>query len=173
MTRSLFLRFPKLINFWRPLVGAGIRVKRVSPGMRSIDVEMRLTRSNRNYMGVHFGGSLFSMTDPFYMIMLSSALGKGFVVWDKAATIRFRRPGLATVRAHFELTDARLAEIRAALDRDGIHEPVFTVEVVDPAGTVVCTVERTLYCATKAAHAVRQATRTPANLAGISKNTSS
>ena len=79
--------------------------------MRSIDVEMRLGRTNANYMGVHFGGSLFSMTDPFYMIMLATALGRGFVVWDKAATIRYRRPGTGTVRAHFELTDERLAEI--------------------------------------------------------------
>ena len=161
MTRALFRRFPKLINLWRPLLGAGIRLKRASPDLRSLDVEMRLNHANRNYMGVHFGGSLFAMTDPFYMVMLSTALGPGVIVRDKAAAIRFRCPGTSTVRAHFELTDTRLAEIRAALDRDGIHEPTFTVEVVDPQGTVVCTVERTLYCATKAAHAARQATRAP------------
>lgn len=160
MRRTLFHRFPKLINLWLPLLGAGIRVKHVAPGMRSIDVEMRLTRGNANYMGVHFGGSLFSMTDPFYMIMLATALGRGFVVWDKAATIRFRRPGTGTVRAHFELTDERLAQIRTALEQEGVHEPVFTVDVVDPKGGVVCTVGRTLYCATKAAHAARLAART-------------
>lgn len=159
MRRTLFHRFPKLINFWMPLLGAGIRVKRVAPGMRSLDVEMRLTRSNANYMGVHFGGSLFAMTDPFYMVMLATGLGKGFVVWDKTASIRYRRPGTTTVRAYFELTDERLAEIRAALDRDGIHEPVFTVDVVDMEGNIVCTVDRTLYCATKAAHAARLASR--------------
>lgn len=112
-------------------------------------------------MGVHFGGSLFSMTDPFYMIMLATALGRGFVVWDKAATIRYRRPGTGTVREHFELTDERLAEIRAELETGGIHEPVFNVDVVDTQGVVVCTVERTLYCATKAAHAARLAARVP------------
>ena len=117
MRRTLFQRFPKLINLWRPLRGAGIRLKHASPDLRSLDVEMRLTRANRNYMGVHFGGSLFSMTDPFYMIMLTKALGPGYVVWDKAATIRFRRPGTSTVHAHFELSEGRLAEILAALDR--------------------------------------------------------
>ncbi len=161
MTRSLFRRFPKLINLWRPLLGAGIRLKRASPDLRSLDVEMRLTRANRNYMGVHFGGSLFAMTDPFYMVMLTTALGKGFVVWDKAATIRFRRPGITTVQAHFELTDERLAEIRTALDRDGTYEPLFQVDVLDIGGNIVCTVERTLYCATKAAHAARLANRAP------------
>lgn len=148
-----------MLNLWPPLVGAGIRLTHHSPDFRSVDVEMRLTRFNRNYVGVHFGGSLFAMTDPFYMVMVATALGKGFVVWDKAASIRYRRPGLTTVRAHFQLTDERLAEIRAALDRDGIHEPVFNVEVVDPEGKVVCSVERTLYCATKVAHAARLASR--------------
>ena len=159
MKRTLFHRYPKLINLWLPLLGAGIRVKHVAAGMRVIDVEMRLKRLNANYMGVHFGGSLFSMTDPFYMIMLATALGREFVVWDKAATIRYRRPGKSMVRAHFELTDERLEEIRVALERDGVHEPVFAVDVVDEEGGVVCTVERTLYCATKAAHAARLAAR--------------
>ena len=160
MKKTLFQRYPKILNLWPPLLGAGIRIKRMSPDMRSIDVEMRLTRLNRNYMGVHFGGSLFSMTDPFYMVMLATALGRDYVVWDKAASIRFRRPGITTVHAHFELTDARLGQIRTALDRDGIHEPVFNVEVLDPEKNVICTVDRTLYCATKAAHTARRDSRT-------------
>ncbi len=159
MKPSLFRRFPRLINLWPPMLGAGIRVTRHTPDFRSVDVEMRLTRLNRNYVGVHFGGSLFAMTDPFYMIMLAHALGRGYIVWDKAGSIRFRRPGATTVRAHFELTDARLAEVRAALDRDGVHEPVFDVNVVDPEGQVICQVERVLYCATKEAHAARAAAR--------------
>ena len=157
--KRLFQRYPRLINLWPPLLGAGIRLKHQSPDLRSIDVEMRLTRFNRNYVGVHFGGSLFAMTDPFYMIMLASALGRGYVVWDKAASIRFRRPGLTTVTAHFELTDQRLLEIRTAVDRDGTCDAVFNVDVVDPAGNVVASVERVLYCATKQAHKARLAAR--------------
>ena len=147
------------INTYAPFVGAGIRVMSESDDLRSLDVEMQLTPENRNYFGTHFGGSLFAMTDPFYMVMLHHALGEGFVVWDKAGSIRFRRPGLTTVRAHFELTDERLAEIRAALERDGTYDAVFPVEVVDPLGEVVCLVERVVYCATKEAHAARTARR--------------
>ena len=149
----------KKINTYAPFVGAGIRVTSESDDLRSVDVEMALTPENRNYFGTHFGGSLFAMTDPFYMVMLHHALGEGFVVWDKAGSIRFRRPGLTTVRAHFELTDERLAEIRAALERDGTYDAVFPVEVVDPLGELVCTVERVVYCATKEAHAARLAKR--------------
>ena len=147
------------INRYAPFVGAGICVTSHSDDLRSVDVEMKMTPENRNYFGTHFGGSLFAMTDPFYMVMLHYALGDEFVVWDKAGSIRFRRPGLATVRAHFELTDERLEEIRAALARDGVCEPTFTVEIFDPEGQTVCTVERLVYCATKEAHAARTARR--------------
>ncbi len=147
------------INAYAPFVGAGIRVTSHSDDLRSVDVEMEMTPENRNYFGTHFGGSLFAMTDPFYMIMLNQALGESYVVWDKAGSIRFRRPGLSTVRAHFALTAERLAEIRAALDRDGTCDAVFPVEVVDPSGEVICVVERVIYCATQEAHAARAALR--------------
>ena len=155
MKRGLF----RWINLWPPLLGAGIRVVHSSEDLRSIEVEMKLTRLNRNYVGTHFGGSLFAMTDPFYMIMLKHALGPGFVVWDKAGSIRFRRPGISTVRAHFQLTEEQIAEARAALERDGIYEPRLSVDVVDPEGEVVCVVERLLYCATKQVHEARVSAR--------------
>ncbi len=161
MKPSLFRRYPRLINFWPPLLGAGIKVLHQSSNFRSVDVEMRLTRLNRNYMGVHFGGSLFAMTDPFYMIMLAEALGSGYIVWDKAASIRYRRPGKGTVRAHFELTDARLAEIRDALERTGFHDATFTVDILDTHGEIISQVERIVYCASKAAHKARLESRKP------------
>jgi acyl-coenzyme A thioesterase PaaI-like protein len=151
--------FRRWINLYPPLLGAGIRVTHASSDLRTIDVELRLTRLNRNYVGTHFGGSLFAMTDPFYMVMLVQSLGPGYVCWDKAASIRFRRPGVTSVHAHFHLSDERLAEIRAALDRDGTHDAVFEVNILDPDGEVICKVERTIYCATKAAHAARTTNR--------------
>ena len=151
--------FRRWINLYPPLRGAGIRVTHVAKDFRTIDVELRLTALNRNYVGTQFGGGLFAMTDPFYMILLKQALGPGYVVWDKAASIRFRRPGLTNVHARFHLTDARLAEIRATLERDGTHDAVFQVDILDPAGEVVSKVERTIYCATKEAHAARTAAR--------------
>ena len=151
--------FRRWINLYAPLKGAGIRVTHASKDFRTIDVELKLTKLNRNYVGTQFGGSLFAMTDPFYMILLKQALGKGYVVWDKAATIRFRRPGLTDVRAHFHLGDERLAEIRSALEQDGTHDAVFEVEIIDKKGEVVSRVERVIYCATEAAHQARRKAR--------------
>ena len=152
-------RMLRLLNLWPPLLGAGIRVVRMDPALREIDVEMRMRKWNRNYVGAHFGGSLFAMTDPFYMLMVMENLGKGFVVWDKAASIRYRRPGKGTVRARFRLEDTKLDEIRSALARDGHTEPRFSVAVTDEAGEVVAEVERVLYCATELAYAARRTER--------------
>lgn len=100
---------------------------------------------NRNYVGVHFGGSLYSMTDPFLMLMLMEQLGKGYVVWDKSAAIKFKRPGKGTVRARFELTVDRVAEIKAQADVQPTVEPVFVISVLDAEGTLVAEVEKRLH----------------------------
>jgi acyl-coenzyme A thioesterase PaaI-like protein len=151
--------FRRWINLWPPLRGAGIRVIHATKDLRTIHVELPLTRLNRNYVGTQFGGSLFAMTDPFYMLMLKHTLGPDYVCWDKAASIRFRRPGVTAVRAHFHLSDARLFEIKAAVELNGTYDAVFEVNILDPGGEVIARVERTIYCATKAAHAAKQERR--------------
>ncbi len=135
----------RAVNLWPPLLGAGIRVKRISPDMKEIDVEMKLRWWNANYVGTHFGGSLYMMTDAFYMLMLMSNLGREYIVWDKAATIRYKKPGRGTVRAEFRLSDAQLDEIREKLKSLLKYERVFTVEVIDESGEVVAEVEKLLY----------------------------
>jgi len=147
------------IGWWPPLLGAGVRVTRMDKDLRAVDAEMRLTRWNRNYMGVHFGGSLFAMTDPFYMIMLATNLGREYVVWDKAASIRYKKPGKGRVRAEFRLSEERLREIRAMLEEQGRHDVRFEVSVVDEAGEVVAAVERVIYCAKKSVHEERKKAR--------------
>src|SRR5215469_11874966 len=105
----------RAVNFWPPFLGAGIRVEHVGADMKSVDVEMRLRWWNANYVGTHFGGSLFAMTDAFYMLMLMANLGRDYIVWDKAASIRYRKPGRSTVRAEFRLSDAQLDDIRGKM----------------------------------------------------------
>jgi glyoxylase I family protein len=108
-------------------------------------VEMKLRPWNRNYVGTHFGGSLYSMTDPFYMLMLIHNLGPDYIVWDKAATIRFRKPGRGTVRAEFRLSEGQVQEICDKLKTQEKLEPVFTIEVKDKEGVVVAEVEKLIY----------------------------
>jgi len=133
------------INFWPPFVGAGIRIKHIAADMRAVDVEMKLRWWNANYVGTQFGGSLFAMADPFYMLMLMANLGGDYIVWDKAATIRYRTPGKGTVRVEFRLSDSQIEDIREKLRTLPKYEPVFTVEVKDEQGTVVAEVEKLLY----------------------------
>ena len=133
------------VNLWPPFLGAGIRVTHIAPDIKSVDVEMKLRWLNANYVGTHFGGSLFAITDAFYMLMLMANLGRDYIVWDKAASIRFRKPGRGTVRAEFRLSDAQIEDIRAKLKTLPKYEPVFPVEVKDEQGNVIAEVERTVY----------------------------
>ena len=133
-----------LVNLYGPYLLSGISVTRLADDLGEIEVRMALRWWNRNYVGTHFGGSLFAMADPWFMIMLLERLGPGYVVWDKSATIRFRRPGRGTVRARFEVPQARVDEIRQAADADGRVEPVFTAQITDGQGEVVAEVEKRL-----------------------------
>jgi len=139
-----------LWNFWPPFLGAGIRVRRITPDWKEIDVEMKLRSWNANYVGTHYGGSLYSIADPFFMVMLIENLGKDYIIWDKAASIRFKKPGRGTVSASFRLSEEQLGEIKNAVDSQGKIERTFMVEVKDESGTVIAEVEKLLYFRRKA-----------------------
>ena len=134
----------RLVNIWPPFAATGIHVNWGSD-MKSAEVTMKLRPWNRNFVGTHYGGSLYSMCDPFYMLLLIKNLGPEYIVWDKAAGIRFRKPGKGTVRAEFRLTDAQLDDIREQLKTLPKYEPIYTVEVKDGSGDLVAEVQKTLH----------------------------
>ncbi len=133
------------MSWWPPFLGMGIKVRRISDDFREADVEMVQRFWNTNYVGVHFGGSLFAMTDPFYMLMLIEILGPGYIVWDKGASIRFRRPGKGTVRAEFRLTEEQIDEVRQAAETEAKVDRAFAVEIKDASGDVVAVAERVVH----------------------------
>lgn len=137
--------FRRLMNFWPPFLGAGIKVRKISDDFNDITVEMKLTKLNRNYVGTQFGGSIYAMTDPFYMMILMKNLGKDYIVWDKAADIQFKSPGKGKLTAHFNISKEQLAEIKEAADNNYKVEPRFKVEVKDEQGNVVAEVDKLLY----------------------------
>jgi hypothetical protein len=139
------------INLWPPFLGMGIRIRHIAPDMKAVDVEMKLRFWNANYVGTHFGGSLFAMTDPFYMLMLMANLGQDYTVWDKAATIRYKKPGRGTVRAEFRLSDSEIDDIRDKLKTLPKYEPVFTVQVKDEADVLIAEVQKVLHIRNKQA----------------------
>ena len=138
-------KLKRLLSVYVPYLGAGVRVTHFSDDFLTAHVEMPLRFYNRNYVGTHFGGSLYAMVDPFYMLMLINILGPDYIVWDKSAAIRFKRPGKGTVKAVFTIPAEKVAEIKAAADSLEKVEPQFQVLVTDAEGQVVAEVDKLLY----------------------------
>ena len=143
LTRWAFNFFPA----WR---GTGARMTYIASDWREVRVRLPLSWRTRNYVGTIFGGSLYGAADPWYMIMLIQTLGPAYTVWDKAATIRFRKPGRSTLFARFVLEEKELDEIRRRLEAEPSIDRVYVVELTDAAGTVHATVEKTIYIRKKA-----------------------
>lgn len=135
----------RVMNLWPPFLFSGVHVRRIADDWRSAEVLLRSRPWNRNYVGVHFGGNLFSMTDPFWMLLTMNALGSDYIVWDKAGEIEFVKPGRGTVVAHFRLDDATLDEIRAATADGDKHLRWMQTEVIDAQGDIVARVRKQLY----------------------------
>jgi len=135
----------RILNLWPPFLFAGIRVLEVSDDMRRTRVVLKRHWYNRNFVGTHFGGSLFAMTDPFWMIMTLYRLGDGYIVWDKAAEIEFVEATKAPVYAEFLLDDATIDEIRAATDAGEKHLRWFETDIRTADGELVARVRKQVY----------------------------
>jgi hypothetical protein len=125
--------------------GTGGKITYVADDWREVRVEVPLSRRTKNYVGTIFGGSMYGAVDPIYMVMLIRALGPGYVVWDKSAAIRFRKPGRSTLHARFTLDDAELDAIRGALENATATERSYTIRLVDAEGVVHAEVEKLIH----------------------------
>ena len=137
-------------NFFPAFRGTGARVTYISGDYREVHVRLPLSWRTRNYVGTIFGGSLYGAVDPHYMIMLIKILGPGYVVWDKAATIRFKKPGRSTLFARFVIPEEEIAEIRRRLETEPSLDRIYKVDLTDPDGVVHASVEKTIYVRKKA-----------------------
>ncbi len=132
-------------NLWPGYRGTGARVTHIAGDWREVRVRLPLSWRTRNYVGTIFGGSLYAAVDPFYMIMLMKNLGPDYVVWDKAASIRFKRPGRSTLIATFRLDEAELVEVRRLLQESPKVDRSYTVHLVDQMGVVHAEVEKVIH----------------------------
>ncbi|MGI4992151.1 DUF4442 domain-containing protein [Halobacteriovorax sp. GFR7] len=135
----------KLLKFWPPYLGAGIKVLSINDERTKILVQMKQTFLNTNYVGVHFGGSLYSMCDPFYMLLLSFHLGKDHIIWDKSAEIDFLSPGKGVVKAEFEITMEEVERIKKQASEERRVLPVFETSIYDENAKEVARVKKILY----------------------------
>lgn len=132
-------------NLFPAYFGSGGRVTYISPDWREVLVTIPLSWRTRNYVGTTFGGSMYAAVDPIYMMMLIQVLGPGYVVWDKAASVRFLRPGTGTLYARFHLRQEEIDAVRTGLQQAAAIDRVYQVELTDRDGAVRAVVEKTVY----------------------------
>lgn len=137
------------INFYPPFLGMGIRVR--NSDSTRFEVELRERWYNRNLFGTHFGGSLFTMADPFYLFIVTLNFGNGYIVWDKSAGIDFLKPARGTILGIFEIPAERLAEMRSSVDELGRNTFHFETELTDKDGQAVARVQKEIYVRSKSA----------------------
>lgn len=146
---SLFFKYPSLakffLNIWGPFLFSGIKVASIAKDYRYAKVELHLKPWCANAVGVHFGGSLFAMTDPFYMLLLMAHFRKDYIVWDKSSDIDFKKPGKGIVHAEFRLTEQLIQDIIANTQSGHKYEPILPVYIKDEAGDVVAVVNKKMY----------------------------
>jgi hypothetical protein len=150
----------RVLNIWPPFLFAGIRVESWSDDWRHARVRLAMHWYSRNFVGTQFGGSLFAMTDPFWMIMTMQSLGTDYIVWDKAGEIEFVAPGREAVHAEFHLEDAVLDEIRAATAGGEKYLRWFETEVKTAGGEVIARVRKQVYVRRKRGKSAGAATST-------------
>ncbi|MFZ1286216.1 MAG: DUF4442 domain-containing protein [Candidatus Phosphoribacter sp.] len=135
----------RALNVWPPYRFAGVRVLEMAPDYSRAVVSLKLTPLNRNYVGTQFGGSLFAMADPFWMLLVMNQLGRDYVVWDQRGEIDFVRPGTTEVRTEFVVEPSVIEEIRAAAAGGAKVLRWFDNDILDTNGEVVARVRRQLY----------------------------
>ena len=132
-------------NFYPCYRGSGAWITFIANDWREIHVRLPLSWQTRNVVGTIFGGSMYAAVDPLYMIMLMRNLGQEYVVWDKSATIRFKKPGQSTLYARLFLDAIELQNIQVELERQPSIHRVYSVDLKDIEGTIRATVEKTIY----------------------------
>ena len=145
MADGSFYKNIKMINWYPPYIGAGIKLKKVNQDKTRMEVELRKTWFNKNLFGTHFGGSLYAMCDPFYVFIVHNYLGRGYVVWDKSAEIKFIKPGTGKVKAIFEISQEKLLELKAEVDNNGKHTVFFETIITNEDQEVVAKVRKEIY----------------------------
>lgn len=162
MAESISSRLSRLLfNLFPAYFGTGARITHIESNWRHVRLQLPLSVRTRNYVGTIFGGSMYGAVDPIYMLMLIKNLGPDYVVWDKSATIRFKRPGRTTLHADFTIEQVELDMIRSELVSRTSVERVYAVDLLDNNSVVHAHVEKTLHIRRAPVHSPRSADRRP------------
>ncbi len=138
-----------VFNYWPCIWCSGGKVQFISGDFREVHVSLKLNIRTRNRVATVFGGSIYSSIDPYYMLMLMEILGKDYVVWDKAASVKFVRPITKRVKCRFLITEEKVAEIKHQIEMKGEYIFDLPLHFEDEAGKVYATFTKTIYTADK------------------------
>lgn len=133
------------MNLWPPFLLTRVRVEKISPTWDYVCVSVPLGVLSRNYNGTMFGGTMFAMTDPFWMVLVHKQLGDGYAIWDKAGEIEYVSPGRTRLRAEFRLDIATIAHIRQRADAGEKVLHWFDTEILDTDGKLIARVRKQVY----------------------------
>lgn len=133
------------VSLYPPYIGAGIKLKKVNKDFTRFEVQLKMTRFNKNIFGTHFGGSLYAMSDPFFVFIILNYLGKDYIVWDKSAKIDFLKPGKGTVKAVFEIKKEKLEEIKQEINKKGKNTYFFISEIINQKNEIIARVKKEIY----------------------------
>lgn len=142
---EFFLGFKKAINLYSPFWGSGIKVLQYNKEKQQINVQLKMNFFNKGYMGTHFGGSLYSMCDPFYVYLLMKNLGSNYMVWDKRAEIEYINKNNNSVFAKFEVSENDIENIKSQLSKQKKIDYTFTINVTDSKENTIALVKKIIY----------------------------
>ncbi|HUF20838.1 MAG TPA: DUF4442 domain-containing protein [Burkholderiales bacterium] len=142
----------QIFNFYPAFWGTGAKVDYIAEDLRAIRIRLPLTFRTRNIHGTIFGGAMYAATDPLYALLIKAGLGRGYIVWDKQASIRYRKPGKTTLYAECRVTDAELDELRQRLENEPSVDVTREIALVDAQGVVHSVIEKTVFVSKKDAY---------------------
>ncbi len=132
-------------NFFPAYRGTGARVLYIASDWKEVKVKIPLSWRTRNYVGTIYGGSMYGAVDPIYMLMWMKILGKNYIVWDKSASIRFKKPGTQTLYAHFKLENSEIEEALNLLQTEKSIDRNYRVNLVDASGLLCAEIDKVVY----------------------------
>ncbi len=145
MTENQMRKIIRRVSLYPPYLGAGIKLKSVNEDFTRFEVQMKMRWYNKNIYGTHFGGSLYAMSDPFFVFIILNYLGKDYIVWDKSAKIDFIKPGKGTVKVVFEISKEKLEALKKDIDEKGKNTYFFETEVTNSENEIVARIKKEIY----------------------------
>lgn len=144
------LRSPRLfaaaMSAYPPLFAAGVRIRDIPDDWSSAHLILKVNRLNSNAHGAAFGGSLFSMTDAMFGMLVMQRLGREYEAWTRTGTFQYINPGRNNAHATIRVTDAMVEQIKHEIASDGFCNIPYTTVITNDDGSTVGIGQQELHC---------------------------